>query len=204
MYHKTNKQTAATTLALTTNRTWTQSQPFEFHIGTSGWSLIIWDIQEVMLATGADSFLIWNTLKYIKLEVVEQKSTLYISQDWALSYFCVWKADSCHLVSAQIWEYLLEKCAHLQLSEKYQPEHCHRKWNVSVSVGMEEIQEPRGFRKSWYSRSSSLFCILSPASITFCFDSCQKLNERYLGKEGLSLQENCYLQHLPRVELFFW
>lgn len=64
-------------------------EAFELHIGTSGWILVIWDIQEIMLVTGADSFLIWKTLKYIKLEVVEQKSILYISQDWALLFSCL-------------------------------------------------------------------------------------------------------------------
>lgn len=77
-------------------------EAFGLHVGTSGWSLMIRDMQEVMLVTGADSFLIQSSLKYNKSEIVEQKSTLYISQDWALSYFHVRKADSPHLVNAQV------------------------------------------------------------------------------------------------------
>lgn len=132
------------------------------HIGTSGWSLMIWDMQEVILVTGADSLLIWNSSKYVKFEVAEQKSPLHISQDRAPCYFPVWKADSPHLVNSQVWEYLLEQRAHLQAIWEVPgvSEYCCLKSNVSVIVGIEETQEQHGFVKSLYSRSSSLFsCI---------------------------------------------
>lgn len=137
-------------------------EAFGLPIGTSGWSLMTRDIQEVILVTGADSLLIWSSVKYVKLEVAEQKSTLHISQDRAPCYFPVWKADSSHLVNSQVWECLLEQCAHLQAIWEVPEvtEYCRLKSNVSVIVGTEETQEQHKFVKSLYSRRSSLFsCI---------------------------------------------
>lgn len=132
---------------------------FGLHTGTSGWSLMIWDIQEVVLVTGTDSLLIWNSLKYMKLEAVEQKSRPHISQDWAPCYFPVWIADSPCPLNSQIWEYLLEQCSHLQAIWEVPgvSEYCCLKSNVSVIVDIEETQKQHDVVKSWYSRSSSLF-----------------------------------------------
>lgn len=50
---------------------------------------MIWDAQEGMLVTRADSLLISDSLKYMKLEVAEQKSTLHLSLDQAPCYLPV-------------------------------------------------------------------------------------------------------------------
>lgn len=54
-------------------------EAFRLHVGTSGWSLMIQDIYVVILVTEVDSLLTGNSLKYIKLEVAEQKSTVLVS-----------------------------------------------------------------------------------------------------------------------------
>lgn len=185
-------------------------EAFGLHTGTSGWSLMIQYVQEVTLVMGADALLILNSLKYMKLEVAEQKCTLYMSQDQAPCYFPTWKVDS-RLVNSEVWEYLLKHCTHLQAiwEVPWVSEYCSLKSNVSVMWLLSTFEKNVAFVKSLHSSNSLLFLyIYSPGSITFCFDSCQKLNERYLGKGGFSYRRNScgflFVTHMLSVTFFFF
>lgn len=146
----------------------------------------------------------------MKLEVAERKCTLHMSQDQAPCYFPTRKVDS-HLVNSQVWKYLLKHRTHLQAiwEVPWVSEYCSLKSNVSFIVVIEHTREQRGFMKSLHSSNSPLFpYIYSPGSITFCFDSCQKLNERYLGKGGLSYRRNScgflFVTHMLSVTSSFF
>lgn len=58
-----------------------------------------------------------------------------------------------------------------------------------------------------FKKQLSLYYIYSPGSITFCFDSCQMLNERYLRRGGLSYRRNScsfpFVTHMLSVSLSF-